>query len=94
MNSQLKYGEIRDIAANLNTNAGNMADKLQEITNLFNLVGSESWQGDAAAETRAKLDTISSKFHEFHEAVKSESDYLYQMVANYEAADAAARTMM
>lgn len=86
--SKLSYSQVTDYATQLSSCSGQMEALLQEITNLFNNVGDDNtWSGTAANDTKAKFDTLSTKFPEFSSAIAECSKYLLDVVANYQAVD-------
>ena len=87
MNESLKYSELRSISGNLKTYTASMQQIFADITSAFNEVGGQNWEGDAAADMRAKLDKVSNKFEEFYNAVKSEYEFLDNYIADNEAID-------
>lgn len=88
--SRLSYEQINGIADQLSSKSESMRDLLEQITNLFNRIGDDGvWSGTAASATKAEFDTLSAKFPEFSQAINDCCVYLRQVVANYQAVDAA-----
>ncbi|MBR3523095.1 MAG: WXG100 family type VII secretion target [Bacilli bacterium] len=87
MNESLKYSELRSISGNLKTYTASMKQIFSDITNAFNEVGGQNWEGDAAESMRAKLNQVSAKFDEFYSAVKSEYEFLDNYITDNEAID-------
>jgi uncharacterized protein YukE len=88
--SKLSYSEITAKADNLKTYSGEMEKILQEVTNQFNKIGTdEVWSGTAASQTKANFDALKAKFPEFYQSVSDCYTYLYSVVENYKAVDAA-----
>lgn len=86
--SNLTYGQISEISSNLKTYASNMEDTLNQVKNLFNKVGQEDvWAGTSATAAKEEFDSLAARFPEFITAVNECSNYLSQVVANYQAAD-------
>lgn len=86
--SKLSYSQVTDYATQLNSCSSQMEQILQEVKNLFNNVGDDNtWSGTAANETKANFDSLSAKFPEFSTAIAECSQYLLDVVANYQAVD-------
>ncbi len=87
--SKISYGEVKNFSASLKQNASSMDALLKDITTQFNKIGDDGvWSGDAAGAAKQEFDSLSSRFHEFNEAINECAKYLDQVVANYEALDA------
>lgn len=88
---KLSYEQIKEKADQLKSASTTMSDLLTQVDNLFKTVGDEStWGGTAAEGVKQSFDTLKQKFPEFSAAVNECYTYLYSVVANYQAIDAAA----
>lgn len=89
--SKLSYSQVQSIAEQLKSDSSTMSTLLDtDIKSLFNKIGTDDvWSGTAAAETKARFDTLSAKFNEFYEAIQDCCNYLNNVVENYKAVDAA-----
>lgn len=86
--SKLSYGQVQDIADQLNNSATSMEDLLDEIKTLFNKIGTDDvWSGTAASSAKEVFDTLSAKFPEFSQAIKDCHTYLLSVIENYKAVD-------
>ena len=87
-NMKLSYGQMEQIAGQLENSAKSMSDILQEVTNCFNKIGNDGiWSGDAAESTKTEFIKLSGKFEEFTNAVMSCKTYLDNVVTNYKDVD-------
>lgn len=87
--SKISYAQVQGLAEQLNTSSTNMATTLNEIKSLFNQVGTDDvWSGTAASQQKEEFDKLSSRFDEFHQAVKDCSTYLTNLVQRAQELDA------
>ncbi len=92
MFSGLSYGEIENIATQLDSKATSMETILNAVSTELNKVGNEgTWSGTAAATAKQEFDALKAKFPEFKEAITTCAKYLKQTVERYKAVDAAAQ---
>ena len=95
MFSGLSYGQISEIAANLDSKATSMETLLNAITNELKKVGGEgsSWSGTAAAAAFEEFNKLIVKFPEFKSAINECATYLRQTVERYQNVDKAVANM-
>ena len=85
MKVKVSAAEFRSTASTLNAEAGNLKDILDNVKNDLLKIGNEDvFSGDAASALNAEFTTLSSKFGEFEEAVKSCATYLNGVADNYD----------
>lgn len=86
--SGLSYGQIENIADNLNTKSSSMESILNNISAQLKKVGSDdTWSGTAASSAFEEFNKLMQKFPEFSRAVKDCSTYLHKVVATYQSVD-------
>ena len=90
MFSGLSYGEINNIATQLDSKATSMETILNAVTTELNKVGNDgTWSGTAASAAKEEFDALKAKFPEFKQAINSCAKYLRQTVERYQAVDRA-----
>lgn len=90
MFSGLSYGEINNIASQLDSKANSMETILNAVTNELNKIGNDStWSGTAASSAKEEFDTLKAKFPEFKQAINDCATYLRRTVERYQAVDTA-----
>lgn len=90
MFSGLSYGEIGNIASQLDSKATNMETILNAVTNELNKIGNEgTWSGTAASTAKEEFDTLKAKFPEFKQAINDCAKYLRMTVERYQSVDRA-----
>lgn len=88
--SGLSYGEINNIASQLDAKATAMESILSAVTNEFNKIGQDgTWSGTSASATKEEFDALKAKFPEFKQAINDCASYLRQTVERYQAVDRA-----
>lgn len=87
--SKISYEQVVSLAEQLQTSAQNMESILDEVSVLFNKIGSgDVWGGTSAQVSKAKFDTLKAKFPEFYNATRSCHAHLVSVVENYKSVDA------
>lgn len=90
MFSGLSYGEIGNIASQLDSKATSMETILNAVTNELNKVGNDGvWSGAAASVAKEDFDKLKAKFPEFKQAINDCAKYLRNTVERYQAVDKA-----
>lgn len=88
MFSGLSYGEIGNIATQLDSKATSMETILNAVTSELNKVGNDgTWSGTAASAAKEEFDALKAKFPEFKQAINSCAKYLRTTVERYQAVD-------
>ena len=85
MKGKVSAAELRNTSSTLNTEATNLKDILDNVKNELLKIGNEDvFSGDAASALNAEFTTLSNKFVDFEEAVKSCATYLNGVSDNYD----------
>lgn len=90
MFSGLSYGEIGNIASQLDSKATSMETILKAVETHLNQVGDGgAWSGTAANAAKEEFDILKAKFPEFKDAIIACAAYLRKVVERYQAVDSA-----
>lgn len=86
--SKLSYGQMNNMASELNKLSGQMREVLDSINNEFAKIGEGGvWSGTAASETKRNFDELSKRFPLFADSITACSKQIATVVANYQAVD-------